>query len=68
MIKIERMTKNVKVIAFYLLSIFFKKISIICIRISFVGLIIVVYDFVVEVKFILYFLDVNIFKDKISLD
>ena len=36
--------------------------SITCIRISVVRLVIVGYDFVVDVEFILYFLNVNILK------
>ena len=34
-----------------------------CIRISFIGLVIVGYHFVIDIEFILYFLDVYIYKD-----
>ena len=62
-IEIGRRTKYVEFVVFYMFSKkIFCKMSIICIRISLVGLVIIGYNFGVEVEFILYFLDVKDMK------
>ena len=62
-IEIGRRTKYVEFVVFYMLSKkIFSKMPIICIRISLVGLVIIGYNFGVEVEFILYFLDVKDMK------